>query len=336
MSYRFLAPIGAFAVIMNVPLIAQAPAAPAKSAKAAKGWVAPRTADGHPDLQGIWTNATLTPLERPDELAGKATLSDAEATAYEKHDLTANNIDDPEAPLLERAGSGSGDTAVGAYNNLFFDRGSELARVDGVKRTSLIVDPANGKIPLRTDRPPMRPAVNRTSDDVKRRPLSERCIIGFGSTSGPPMLPVLYNNNYQIVQTPSFIMILVEMVHDVRIIRMNGTHLAKNVTEWLGDSIGHWEGDTLVVETTNFHEGNRFRGSSENLKVTERFRRVDRDTILYRATIDDPVSFTNPWTLEYPFLATAGPIYEYACHEGNYAISDILGGASKVEAAGKK
>jgi len=318
MNYRILAA----AIFISVPAGAQAP----------------RTPDGHPDLQGIWTNATLTPMERPAEFAGKLTVSDAEATAYEKHDLTLNDIDNPEAPLLARAGSGSGPTAVGGYNNLFIDRGSELARVDGVKRTSLIIDPPDGKVPMRADRTPRgRGAGGGAFDNVKNRPLSERCIIGFGSTSGPPMLPVLYNNNYQIVQTRDTVMILVEMVHDVRIVRMNATHKPKDVTPWLGDSIGRWEGDTLVVETTNFHEGNRFRGGSEKMKVTERFRRVDRNTILYRATIDDPETYTRPWTIEYPFRATDGPVYEYACHEGNYAMTDILGGARKLDAeAGKK
>jgi len=346
MSYRFLASkgalaAGALAAIITVPLAAQVPgAAPASKVAKAKSGIVPRTADGHPDLQGIWTNATLTPLQRPDEFAGKATVSDAEAAVYEKHDLTTNDIDNPEAPLLARAGSGSGPTAVGGYNNLFIDRGSELARVDGVKRTSLIIDPPNGKMPMRADRiRPQRPPGDAaiTVDDVKLRPLSERCIVGFGSTSGPPMMPVLYNNNYQIVQTPDAIMILVEMVHDVRIIRMNGTHKPENVTAWLGDSIGHWEGDTLVVETTNFHEGNRFGGGSAKMRVTERFQRVDAATILYRATIDDPTVYTQPWTIEYPFVATPGPIYEYACHEGNYAITDILGGARKIEEeSGKK
>jgi hypothetical protein len=334
MSFRLLASFFALAAMLAAPVSAQTPKAAAKTRTGA----VPRTPDGHPDLQGIWTNATLTPLERPAQFTGKATVTDAEATAYEKNDLTTNDIDNPEAPLLARAGSGSGPTAVGGYNNLFIDRGSELARVDGVKRTSLIMDPPDGKMPLRANRrtAPRSLSVIRTSDDVKSRPLSERCIVGFGSTSGPPMLPVLYNNNYQIVQTPDFVMILVEMVHDVRIIRMNGTHVPKNVTSWLGDSIGHWDGDTLVVETTNFHEGNRFRGGSEDLKVTERFNRVDGHTILYRATIDDPAEYTQPWTLEYPFRATPGPIFEYACHEGNYSITDILGGAAKTEAQPEK
>ena len=168
-------------------------------------------------------------------------------------------------------------------------------------------------------------------DSVKTRPLSERCIIGFGSTSGPPMLPVLYNNNYQIVQTPDAVMILVEMVHDARIIRMNSTHAPPGVRQWFGDSIGHWEGDTLVVDTTNFTDKTRFRGSSENLHVVERFSRPDANTILYRVTIDDPTTFSKSWTMQYPFVATKGPVYEYACQEGNYAMTDILGGARKAE-----
>ena len=150
------------------------------------------------------------------------------------------------------------------------------------------------------------------------------------------MMPVLYNNTYQIVQTKDYVMILVEMVHDVRIVRINGTHAASNVRELLGDSIGHWEGDTLVVETTNFTTKTAFRGSSENLRVIERFRRVDKDTILYRATIDDQSTFSKQWTMEFPFVAAAGPVYEYACHEGNYAMPDILGGARKLESEGRK
>ena len=322
MSYRFLASLGALAFLLTIPrLTAQTAPKPGKAML--------RTPDGHSDLQGTWTNATLTPLERPAEFAGKATLTDQEARAYEKKDLEVNNIDNPEAPLLARAGSAE----TGGYNNLFIDRGSELARVDGVKRTSLVIDPPDGKVPPLTEqaRQPRGPGFNRF-DSVNDRPLAERCLLGFGSTSGPPMLPVLYNNNYQIVQTRDAVMILVEMVHDVRIIRMNGTHQPSTVRQWLGDSIGRWEGDTLVVDTTNFTDKTRFRGSSANLHVIERFRRVDANTILYRATVEDPSTWTRPWTLEYPFIATAGPVYEYACHEGNYAMPDILGGARKADA----
>jgi len=316
MSSRFPAIAGALAVLIAQPAAGQT-----------------RTPDGHPDLQGVWTNATITPLERPKSLAGKATLTDAEAAEFEKN--AAQELQDvdgkSEHPLLAAAGS----NGTGGYNILFIDRGSELARVDGVKRTSLIIDPPDGKIP-----PITREAKKRnaeifqsyiTFNKVKDRPLSERCLLGFGSTSGPPMLPVLYNNNYQIVQTPDAIMILVEMVHDVRIIRMNGTHAPSNVRQWLGDSIGRWDGDTLVVDTTNFTDQTKFEGASPDLHVIERFKRVDAKTILYRVTIDDPSTFTKVWTLEYPFHATSGPVYEYACHEGNYAMSDIMGGARKAE-----
>ncbi len=293
----------------------------------------PRTADGHPDLQGVWTNATITPLERPAALSGKTTLTDAEAKAFEQKDSQSNTLDSDVNSGFNLATGGPG---VGAYNNLFVDRGSELARVDGVKRTSLIADPPDGKIPPRIPRPAAPRGRAGSYDDVKDRPLSERCIIGFGSTAGPPMMPVLYNNNYQIVQTPDAVMILVEMVHDTRVIRINGTHPPKDVHQMLGDSIGHWEGDTLVVETTNFDPRTVFRGSSPDLRVIERFKRVDSNTILYRAAIDDPASFTKQWTLEYPFVATAGPVYEYACHEGNYAMTDILGGARRLESEGRQ
>jgi hypothetical protein len=298
----------------------------------------PRTPDGKPDLQGVWTNATITPMERPKNLAGKATLTDAEAKAYEKanYDELQKQDGQSDGPLIAAAGS----SGTGGYNVLFIDRGTELARVDGVKRTSLIIDPPDGRMPPLTAEARERNAAAMRSfsnfDSVKTRPLSERCIIGFGSTSGPPMLPVLYNNNYQIVQTPENVMILVEMVHDARIIRINGTHAPANVRQWFGDSVGHWEGDTLVVDTTNFSDKTRFRGSSENLHVVERFKRIDAGTILYRVTIDDPSTFTKAWTMEYPFLATKGPVYEYACQEGNYAMTDILGGARKAEQDGQK
>jgi hypothetical protein len=320
-------------------LLAPLPGQTAGQAPAKKAWTMPRTPDGHPDLQGVWTNATLTPMERPAQWAGKTTISDADARAYEKKDLETNNIDDPNAPLLARAGS----AGTGGYNNLFIDRGSELARVDGQKRTSLIIDPPDGRIPVGNRAPRARGGggegegyAGMSYDSVKRRPLAERCLIGFGSTSGPPMLPVLYNNNYQIVQTPDAVMILVEMVHDVRVVRMNAEHAPKGVQKWLGDSIGHWDGDTLVVETINVNPINRFRGSSDQFKVTERFKRIDSGTMLYRATIDDPVAYAKPWTIEYPFTATSGPVFEYACHEGNYAMQDILGGARKQEVDTKK
>ncbi|HTS48104.1 MAG TPA: hypothetical protein VMH05_09175 [Bryobacteraceae bacterium] len=332
MLYRLTGLAGFLAISLTLPALGQTTVRPAPESKRTGTKAAPRTSDGHPDLQGVWTNATITPLERPAELAGKATLTDAEAKVWEKKDLSSNTLDSDVDSGFNRVTGGPG---VGAYNNLFVDRGSELARVDGVKRTSLIIDPPDGRIPPLTDAARERNTnmvrgFNRY-DDVKERPLSERCIIGFGSTSGPPMLPVLYNNNYQIVQTPGYVMILVEMVHDIRVIRINGTHKPASVRQLLGDSIGHWEGDTLVVDTTNFTGQTRFRGSSENLHVIERFTRVDANTILYKATIDDPATYTKQWTLEYPFRATSGPVYEYACHEGNYAMTDIMSGARKLE-----
>jgi hypothetical protein len=324
MSYRSLASLGALTALLIAPLAGQT-----KS----KSSAIPRTKDGHPEIQGIWTNATITPMERPAKFAGKPTISDAEATAYEKSDAEELQKQDGQSdgPLIAAAGS----SGTGGYNVLFVDRGSELARVDGVKRTSLVIDPPDGRVPPMTEAARQRISGMMRSfnryDSVKDRPLSERCIIGFGSTSGPPMLPVLYNNTYEIVQTPDAVMILVEMVHDVRVVRMNGTHKPANVHQYLGDSIGHWDGDTLVVDTTNFNDQTRFRGTGENLHVIERFQRVDANTMLYRATIDDPTTFTKNWTLEYPFNATPGPVYEYACHEGNYAMPDILGGARKME-----
>ena len=293
-----------------------------------------QTADGHPDLQGIWTNATLTPLERPASFAGKLTVTDAEAAIYQQQQEDELKAGDgkSEGEFHRRAGSGE----TGGYNALFIDRGSELARVDGVKRTSLIIDPPDGRVPALTPEARQRFASLRRggTDSAKDRPLSERCLLSFGSSSGPPMLPVLYNNNYQIVQAPDVVMILVEMIHDVRIIRMNSTHAPDNIRKWMGDSVGHWEGDTLVVDTTNFNDQVNFRESSKNLHFIERFQRTDAQTLLYRATIDDPSTFSKSWTLEFPFRATSGPIYEYACHEGNYALVDILGGARKEELKG--
>lgn len=329
MTYRLIVIAGALSMMSLAPLPGQTKA---------KNWIVPRTPDGKPDLQGVWTNATLTPLERPAAFAGKATLTDAEAAAWVKKSVEEVTKYDgkSENPFADAAGSGG----TGGYNALFVDRGSDLASVDGQKRTSLVVDPPDGKVPpITADARARNSAMMRAYgrfDSVKDRPLGERCLTSFGSSSGPPMLPVMYNNNYQIVQTPDNIVILVEMVHDARIIRMNATHAPSSVRQWFGDSIGKWEGDTLVVDTTNFTDKTRFRGSSENLHVVERFTRVDQNTILYKVTMDDPSTFSKNWTVEYPFVATKGPIYEYACHEGNYAMTDILGGARKAEAEKEK
>ena len=328
MSCRFLASCVALAGLLIAPLAAQ-------QSRPKTGAIP--TAGGHPDLSGIWTNATVTPLERPAQF-GKLQITDAEAATFER--AQAQDLKDEDGksdgPIIRAAGS----SGTGGYNALFLDRGSEMIRVDGVKRSSLIIDPPEGKTPPLTAEARGRFAKMMMSfnkfDNVKDRPFSERCILGFGSTAGPPMMPVLYNNTYQFVQTKDTLMILVEMVHDVRVIRMNGTHLPSTVRTLLGDSIGRWEGDTLVVDTTNFRPEGVFLGASENLHVIERFRRIDPNTILYRVTLDDPSTYAKQWTMEFPFRATKGPVYEYACHEGNYAMTDIMGGARKMEAQPKK
>ena len=307
-------------------------------------WSVPRTPDGKPDLQGNWTNETLTPLERPSG-ATSLVMSEAEAARLEKR--TADRREelaqpsDPNRPAPPQGGDGSTGAAgnVGGYNNFWLAPGERMARVDGVPRTSLIVDPPDGRVPPITpeaqQRQRERAAANRGQgqyDHPELRPLAERCITSFGSSGGPPMLPnYFYNNNYQIVQTKDHVMILVEMVHDVRTIRLGGTHVPKHIRPWYGDSVGRWEGDTLVVETTNFHPAQVFRGASDNLRVIERFTRTAADTLLYKATIDDPTTFTRPWSVEVPFTWMDELIYEYACHEGNYALSNVLSGERAKE-----
>jgi hypothetical protein len=291
------------------------------------GQTSPRTADAHPDLQGLWSNETLTPLERPRDLAAKEFFTTEEAAAYEKK-IVQNRIDDPN--------DGEGNVAD---PKVWWERATKLG---ANRRTSLIVDPPDGRVPALTPTAQKRMAEQRAAarlhpaDGPTDRSLQERCILS--PTTGPPMLPGPYNNNYQIVQTRDYVTITVEMIHETRIIAMDGRpHLPQTMRKWLGDSIGHWDGDTLVVDTTNFTDQTKFEGSSPDLHVIERFKRVDANTILYRATIDDPSTFTKIWTVEYPFRATSGPVYEYACHEGNYAMTDIMGGARKAEAgAGKK
>jgi hypothetical protein len=325
-----------------------------------------RMPDGHPDLQGTYDLATMTPLER---LPGSpAFLTEEQAAALEKAEIARRAKDDlpdradrPAPPVggdtsapksffeaLEKAGGG----AVGGYNRFWLDQGKVFAVIDGQVRTSIVVDPADGKVPPYNAAARKRLAAGRATptsdtresqdptaeppgafDNPEQRPLGERCLLGFGSTSGPPALPdYFYNDLHQIVQTPNSIMILSEMVHDARIVRMNAQHLPSTIRRWMGDSVGHWEGDTLVVDTTNFNDKTRCRNSTENLHVVERFTRLDDNTLLYRFTLEDPQTWDEPWTGEYTWPATDKPIYEYACHEGNYALADVLRGARKQEA----
>jgi hypothetical protein len=248
--------------------------------------------------------------------------------------------------ILEKAGGG----AVGGYDRLWLNQGTQYMVIDGQIRTSIVIDPPDGKVPPTNAAARERGRGGRSLptsdagenaggrgrgeyDNPEQRPLSERCLMGFGSTSGPPALPdYFYNDLHQIVQTPDSIMILTEMVHDARIVRMNAQHLPQNIRRWMGDSVGHWDGDTLVIDTTNFTNKTRFRGSTENLHVVERLTRLDNKTLLYRFIVEDPNTWDRPWTGEMAWPATTQPIYEYACHEGNYALGDVLRGARHQEA----
>ncbi|HEY0686496.1 MAG TPA: hypothetical protein VGD45_29425 [Steroidobacter sp.] len=296
----------------------------------------PRLADGAVDLQGVWTNATATPMERAPELGTRRAFTDAEAAAISKAAIAAVEADARPSDPDKKIEATSSLPPVGNYNLFWTDRGMHVAVIDGEPRTSMIVEPLNGRVPALTEAAQRRieaTRVGRSNDGPEGRALGERCLLSFGYASGPPMLPVMYNSYYQIVQSPGYVMILVEMVHDARIIRIDDKHVPGSVRKWMGDSIGRWEGDTLVVETRNFRPDQSFRGSSENAVITERFTRVSKDKIVYRFTIDDPATFTETIKGELPFQSADANIYEYACHEGNYALPGILSGAREEEKA---
>jgi len=300
----------------------------------------PRAADGRPDLQGVWSFATLTPLERPRELADKAVLTAEEAAAFERVQLERQNKD-------QRSGQARQDVE-GAYNNFWWDYGS---KVIGTRRTSLIVDPPDGRMPALTPaaqqrttgprRPPIteRVVLGAIVDGPEHLGLSERCILGF--SSGPPILSNAYNNNLQLVHTRDYVVIHTEMIHEARVVPLNGRpHVPSSMRLWLGDSRGRWEKDTLVVETTNFTDKSSFSGniiarggSTAAMRLVERFTRVDRDTLLYEFTVDDPATWVRPWTVQLPMTRSDDPIYEYACHEGNYSMPNMLKGARAAEQA---
>ena len=283
------------------------------SAAAQQPYRAPRTSFGAPDLQGGWTNDTQTPLERPTMFGARLTLTPKEAED------------------LERAGSIARGPLFGGFGN-FTDPDSfnRVMRVNGEARTSLITSTPDGRIPA--PRPlPVNAPVDSTGPgqnaDPETRSLDERCIKGPFNVNGPVMLPSLYNNNYRIVQSRDAVAIEVEMVHDVRVVRLGAQHRADGVRPWFGDSIGWWEGDTLVVETTNFPERQHIRGAWRDLKVTERFTRTREDALLYRFTVEAPERWAAAWGGEYEFKPSRGPLIEYACHEGNYTLGGILAGA---------
>jgi hypothetical protein len=326
MSHRYVASVSvlaaAIAVVLLVPVLAQVPSSTGKAAAPAKTWKVPRTADGQPDLQGFWTNTTYTPLERPKNITKEF------YTKEEALDIARK------AALVEAEETEPGTIADVHYDFTQFGLDRSQGAFALNLRTSLIVDPPDGRLPplsaegqkRAAERAQARKRMGAPTDAVQNQPLSVRCIIM--DRDGPPMLPGAYNNNYQIVQTPGNVMILVEMIHHVRIIPTDGRpRLPENVRQWMGSYTGRWEGDTLVVETTNFTDKTAFQGSSENMRLTERFTRVDENTVMYKFTVDDPATWTRPWSAELPMKKTIGPLFEHACHEGNYGLGNTLAGA---------
>ena len=283
------------------------------------------TAWGDPDLQGVWDFRTITPLERPEELADKEVLTAEEAALFEQETLAARDKD-------RRASDGisTARDVSNAYNQFWWDYGDRLTED---RRTSLVVDPPDGRIPRKQGAEELaRLFGNRIPTGPEDRPLWERCIIGFNS--GPPMLPSAYNNNVQLFQTADYVVILNEMVHSARIVPLDRRpHLAPDIRQQVGDSRGHWDGETLVVESTNFLRETGFTGSGANLHLVERFRRVDENTLVYEFTVNEPEKFSHPWTAMIPMQRNAEPMFEYACHEGNYGMTNLLSGARAEERA---
>ena len=324
-----------YALVAVIAIVSLAPAsATAQAQSTAVGTsTPPQTPWGHPDLQGIWDFRTITPLERPDQFAGKQILTAAEAANFEAQEnrrLNRDLVDPKRGGAIYPPASEGG---VVPYNEFWYDRGTTLVED---KRTSLIVDPPDGRISPLTAEAEKRAAARRDyqrdhpADSWEDRSLGDRCIVGFNA--GPPMVPGAYNNNVQLFQTPDYVVILNEMVHNARIVPLDGRPHG-TIPQWVGDSRGHWEDTTLVVETTNLSEKSSFRGSSANVHLVERFTRVSPDTIRYEFTVADPATWTRPWTAAVPMTKTEGPMFEYACHEGNYAMAGILSGARAEERA---
>ena len=274
----------------------------------------PRAPDGRPDLQGTWDFAQLTPFERPGNFAGKQSLTDEEAEEFAQQRIETGNKD-------KRDGGAAADVER-AYNDFWWDFGKRVA-----KQPSLVVDPPDGRVPALTAAAQARAAARRGKyDNPEERPLAERCVVGFNS--GPPMVPSAYNNNMQLVQTRDHVIILNEMIHSARIVALNGRpHPPATIRSLTGDSVGRWDGDTLVVDTTNFSQADGFRGASQDLHLVERFTRVDTDTLRYEFTVDDPATWTSAWGASIPMTRSEELIYEYACHESNYGLEGVLKGA---------
>jgi hypothetical protein len=293
----------------------------------------PRTADGRPDLQGIWDFRTITPMERPKDLAAKEVLNEQEAAEFEVKNRR-NQDNREKTPRGVVNGTQSTADVERAYNDFWWDFGN---RVVSTKRTSLVIDPPDGRIPALTAEAQKRTATRR---EMRERPahgpedrgVGERCILGFNA--GPPMIPSAYNNNVQLVQTRDYIVIHNEMVHNARIVPLAARPQTASAPQWNGHARARWEGDTLVVETTGFKGETAFQNSSENLRLVERFTRVDGDTLIYEFTVDDPTTWTKPWTVQVPMTRTDDLMFEYACHEANYGMTNLLKGARSVEQEG--
>ena len=308
-------------------LLAAAAAALAPLPGYAQSADAPRTPWDKPDLGGVWNFATLTPMERPPELAGQATLTEEDVA-----DIVTRSAQFTQ--LLSESGiPGAGGASTGTYDEFWFDFGSD---VSADRRTSLVVDPPDGRIPDLT--PPARERVaarraharEHPADSWEDRNLAERCLLGFNS--GPPMAPSAYNNVFQMFQTEDHVVILNEMVHDARVVPLDGRdRVDPDIRQWRGHSRGYWDGDTLVVETVNFRDETNFRGVTRDVRLVERFTRADADTLLYRFTVDDPRTYVRPWTAEVPMTLSSAPMFEYACHEGNYGLEGILAGTRAEE-----
>ena len=339
MRNRVLASLAAL-VLMIVPAAGQA-TNKAKPAPAAKGaWTPPRTPDGQPDLQGVWTNNSVTPLQRPKEVAGKEFYTEAELAAVQRQQRERLALDEQEGePAANHSGEEGAPAETVHYDHAQFGLDWLQSKVAWNRRTSLIVGP-EGTIPPLTPQARDRVATRKAKekghefDGPENRPLGARCITM--ARVGPPILPARYNSNLQIVQGPGYVAIETEEIHDARVIPTDGRpHLPKNIRQWMGDSVGHWEGDTLVIDTTNFTDMSPFPGA-ENLHVVERLTRADDETIRYQFTVEDPGMWTRPWSGEVPITKISGQIYEYACHEANYGLENTLRGARVAEAAAAK
>jgi hypothetical protein len=349
--------------VLAVPGMADAQTAGTPTAPVVQpGYTPPRLASGKPDLSGVWTNATSTNLERAASYGDKLILTDEEMAKIELETFARNSRQNAPTPkeiqdnwakiangpdTLDECRSGARGAACG-YNAGWTDPGDWVMRVNGEGRTSLITYPSNGRMPKRvagssTGRTRIvesseESATRGPADNPEDRSLGERCIMSFGISSGPVMTDQLYNNTYQFVQTDDSFVIWVEMVHDVRIVKLNAKHRTDGINPWMGDSIGWWDGDTLVVETIGFHPLQNLRGGGPKMKVTERFTRVAEDRVHYGFDVQDPDTWVEPWGGEYEFAAVDGSVYEYACHEGNHGLIGILAGAREEEkqaAAGK-